>query len=365
MQRLDVIANITLVTWFPMGGPVFGCSSQINLAFYDALNAMAAMSSVSESRYQYSTRAEMLKKNIVEHLWSKETGILKMSQTSPEDGLSQDVNAYGISLGVSPDHSKDEQNLSCLGTELPLAFERLERWDKLKVVSPYATGFAVEACFERGLGRSAVGLVEKVWGLMADPLHPNYSGGHWETMTTEGKPFHKDTSLMHGWSTWPVHLLPRYLAGVHPTQAGWKRWAVRPVLAGLDSVDVTIDTPFGNIEVLLRIQEQASTGEITLAVPIGTESEVFAPEGWTLANNLTSQKFVGGGKKVEVKLYKRGHDYRSSNRKQMSVTNSEVSASEGSARAISSGGNAWVSKQFDILRSVWAWLSNMVRSVRS
>jgi len=77
---------------------------------------------------------------------------------------------------------------------------------------------------------------------MADPAGPNYSGGHWEAMTPAGTPFARDTSLMHGWSTWPVFLLPRYLGGLYPLEAGWREFAVEPVLAGVKWVEVGVET---------------------------------------------------------------------------------------------------------------------------
>jgi len=84
----------------------------------------------------------------------------------------------------------------------------LERWDKNKIISPYACGFTAEALLTRNEGVKAVQLIEKVWVEMSNPSNPNYSGGHWEAMAEDGSPVHDDTSLVHGWSTSPVFLLP-------------------------------------------------------------------------------------------------------------------------------------------------------------
>lgn len=353
------------MTYFPMGGPVFGASGQINLAFYDALKSMAAMTRAVGATDTYTGRAETLKRSIVAHLWSSKTGILRMSDHSPDGGLSQDTNAYSISLGVSPSHAEDNRTLSCDDKLLPLAFERLERWDALKVVSPYATGFAVEACFERNLGHSAVSLIERVWGLMADQTHPNYSGGHWETLTADGKPFHKDTSLMHGWSTWPVHLLPRYLAGLHPVEAGWKRWAVKPVLAGVDSVDVSLDTVSGLLEVSLRIDEAAGAGSISIIVPSGTTAEVYPPKDWSLGSGQESLLIDGRDEKMHVRLYKH-MPFSESSSKQVSISGSDhghLKDTKTASVVVSSCDQGWT-RQFGILRSVWTWFLAMLRPSR-
>ncbi|GAB7348639.1 hypothetical protein MBLNU459_g7011t1 [Dothideomycetes sp. NU459] len=346
------------MTWFPMGGPIFGASGQINLAYYDALNSMAAMSTVNGAKDSFTERAELLKEKVIAHLWSSKTGILKMSDHSPEDGLSQDINAYSVSIGVSPPHVRDQERLACSHDGLPLAFEKLERWDKLRVVSPYASGFAAEACFNRNLGHSAVELIERVWGPMADQSNPNYSGGHWETITAEGKPFHKDTSLMHGWSTWPVHLLPRYLAGLYPTAAGWKRFAVKPILCGVETVDVVHESVAGHIEVSLRYRDSQGTGELSVTAPTGTKAEVFAPEGWLLAEGQTRSKTIeGSGARVRFTLCADRRSSESSNSlddKHAAIVSSDL---VGSHSADKPAGKSWISRQIEMFKSAWSWLA--------
>jgi hypothetical protein len=104
-------------------------------------------------------------------------------------------------------------------------------------------------------------------------------------MDENGSPVHDDTSLIHGWSTWPVFLLPKYLAGLEPLEPGWVKWKVQPVLAGLESVDVQLSTPAGLIAVSLYIQEAQRTGEIILDVPDGTTGEISPPLGWQISES--------------------------------------------------------------------------------
>ena len=129
-------------------------------------------------------------------------------------------------------------------------------------------------------------------------------------MKPDGKPITDDTSLMHGWSTWPVYPLPRYLAGVEPVVPGWSRWKVKPILAGLESVEVQLATPAGDIKVILQMQESRGTGEIQLKVPFGTTAEVFTPERWIIVTSdnvldskpLKSQAFSGREEAILVRL---------------------------------------------------------------
>lgn len=83
-----------------------------------------------------------------------------MSDVSPADGICQDINAYGITTGVSPPHIEAEAHLAGDKSQLPLAFQKIDPSDRIKIVSPYATGFAAEALFERGNGPEAVHLIE-------------------------------------------------------------------------------------------------------------------------------------------------------------------------------------------------------------
>lgn len=65
------------VDWFPMGGPIFGASGKINLAFYDALKSMNTMSLFLDNKDIFSARAEKLKSSILLHLWNAETGTMR------------------------------------------------------------------------------------------------------------------------------------------------------------------------------------------------------------------------------------------------------------------------------------------------
>ena len=232
-----------------------------------------------------------------------------MSDITSANGICQDINAYAVTTGVSPFHTNAKSLLATsLNTDLPLAFQNIERWQDQKVVSPYASGFAAEALFERDHGSSAIELIERVWGIMADETNPNYSGGHWEAMKPDGTLVHDDTSLMHGWSTWPVYLLPRYLGGLQPLEPGWTRWKCKPILAGLSNVQVQISTPTGEIKASVEIDESLGTGNISLTVPTGTVAEFSAPEGWVIATDASpkTQAFTGPQETLTVEIKRTG-----------------------------------------------------------
>ncbi|KIV99227.1 uncharacterized protein PV09_09091 [Verruconis gallopava] len=275
------------MTWFPLGGPIFGVSAVVNLAYYDSLRAMSILASGTDEKKRLTLLAENLRDRMVEHLWNKSTGIFRMGTTLPEDGVCQDVVAYATSLGIIPGHPNLQAHLGAQDTQLPLAFRGLGHWSDSKVVSPYATGYAVEALFSQKLGDSALNLLKRVWGSMADRTKPNFSGCHWEAMRLDGEPYSHDTSLAHAWSTWPVFLLPRYLAGLRSTGPGWESIEITPLRTKIRHISYDIDTCKGKIAIVIDwvqesgIERGSTVGTVRLTLPAGAKATLTVPDGCT------------------------------------------------------------------------------------
>ncbi|KAG4025792.1 hypothetical protein MFRU_050g00100 [Monilinia fructicola] len=287
-----------------------GASSKLNLAYYDALISMSKMCSMLGVEGQYDSRAIVLKEKILANFWHQETGILRLSDHTSPTKISHEVNAYARTLGVIPHNGISDQflGLSKIG-ELPRVIQDSQGVKDVKVVSPYTCGMAAEALFQAGKGTDAVELVEKVWGPMVDPENLEYSGGHWNEMKPDGRPTSATTSMMQARSTWPVSVLPKYLAGVEPLNPGWSRWKVNPVLAGLAFVDYRISTAVGEISVAIHIHEPSSTGELTVYVPKGSVAELYPPQGWIFlasrsvcAEYLEKKVVIGQDDEVTLRL---------------------------------------------------------------
>lgn len=292
-----------------MGGPIFGASGKINLALYDALQSMGVLSELISMQNDYRLQANQLKADIRASLWNELDGILRMSDLTTPSGICQDIHAYGLITGVADPHVQalDKLKIPSSGC-LPLAFQDIERWDSKRVVSPYASGFAAEALLIHDQGEAAVELIERVWGTMVDESDLDYSGGCWEAMTPNGKPLTEDTSLMHGWSTSPVFLLPQYLGGLSPIEPGWNRFKVQPVLAGIETIDIDLATPAGNISVILVRRDLGDMTVLELKVPVGAVAEVHIPKGWTHTESQTrgmlvdAQKIIVNGSTEAFKI---------------------------------------------------------------
>lgn len=243
---------------------------------------MASLSTSTVSKEKYLLQARHLKQDIVRHFYDPSTGVYRLSKSLPAGGICQDAKAHALTLDILPSHCDDLEHLTDPDSNLPRAFRGLNHWDVANVASPYGTGFAVEALLGRDRGVEAVKLIERVWGPMADITSPNYSGGHWEALKPDGTPHGHDTSLMHGWSTWPVFLLPRYLAGLQPTEPGWKSFSVTPVLAGLTDIKCILETVAGTIGVELDVDETNGHGALKVLSPYGVRARLQAPQGWVI-----------------------------------------------------------------------------------
>jgi hypothetical protein len=291
-----------IVIWFPMGGPVFGPSAGINLAYFDSLNAMASMSPNETTRLGYLQSALDLQASITRNLRDETNGVLRFSSTSPNGGICQGTNGYASSLGLLPGHSDTTVALRGSAKFLPAAFEGLGHWDKFGVISPYASGFALEALLAKNEPAKALELLHQVWGTMADESNPNYSGAHWEAMDGQGNPFNHEASLAHGWSTWPVFLLPRYLAGLHPLEPGWKTVGISPILADLDEVTYGVESGCGLIKIAILIDSSRERGIMRLTLPVSTKGVVSLPGPWKL---LGCREFRGDAEEIAVHFVRR------------------------------------------------------------
>jgi len=70
----------------------------------------------------------------------------------------------------------------------------------------------------------------------------------------DGWPFNHGVSLAHSWSTWPVFLMPRYLAGVCLRAPGWRVIGIEPVIAGLDYVECSLDSVVGRMQISVTLE---------------------------------------------------------------------------------------------------------------
>ena len=124
-------------------------------------------------------------------------------------------------------------------------------------VTPYMASFEVMALVQCGEREAALRKLESVWGAMLDFGADAYWEG-WdasdkgdEVYEYYGRPYAK--SLCHAWSAGPAFLIPGWFLGVQPTEDGWQRWEMRPLVPEFaPDAQVTVPTKAGSVNVKIK-----------------------------------------------------------------------------------------------------------------
>ena len=105
----------------------------------------------------------------------------------------------------------------------------------------------------------------------------------WEAWDQRFKP---NQDWNHAWGAAPANLIPRYVLGVQPLEAGWGRVIIRPNPGVLKSAEGKIPTPRGPI---LVNWENGNIFKLSLALPPGVSAKVQLP-----ANEAPESVLVNG-----------------------------------------------------------------------
>jgi alpha-L-rhamnosidase len=300
--------------------------SAYNILYYKTLLDGAALATAAGEAAQaaaYKADAETLKTRINERLYDSKSGLYKISDT--QSGVAQDANALAVLYGVAPS-SKHEEILAKLKSALwsspygPLPFSS-DAGNK-DLVSPFVSGFELQARLAAGDTANAQELLHDVWGHMIAP-GPNQTGTMWENISgRDGTPgLGSGTSLSHGWSTAPTSALSSYVLGVRPDTAGYTSWTVQPHPGDLTWTRGSVPTPHGDIDVrwtagtgtdrfsLTVDAPKATSG--TIAIPVSGQARTVAVNGrvvwrhgaFTAAAGVTGGHFESGYVYLKVKQH--------------------------------------------------------------
>lgn len=95
-----------------------------------------------------------------------------------------------------------------------------------------------------------------------------------------------NNTVCHGWAAAPAFLLPRYVLGLSPTDAGWAKARLRPHTDGLERVFGTFATPHGELSVAVESDRLAVSVPAGVRLHVewgGWDEEVTACRALTLA----------------------------------------------------------------------------------
>ena len=186
----------------------------------------------------------------------------------PSHGLFRD--------GVGTEHTSLHANL------VPLAFglapvnseQPIANWLQGRGIacSVYSAQYLLEALFTHGSHDGAIDLMlacgDRSWKHMVE------SGTTitWEAWDQRYKP---NQDWNHAWGAAPANLLPRFVLGVSPLEAGWSHIRIRP-FAGkhLDGCRGIVPTPRGPIEIEWK---NKNLFELSFSLPAGMTAQVEIP----------------------------------------------------------------------------------------
>jgi len=116
--------------------------------------------------------------------------------------------------------------------------------ESLTPIQPYFAHFLLEAVVQEGLFEKFGMEILSRWKYMAD--FPKGLPEGWYKCSDYGFDY------SHVWAGTPTYHLPSGLAGLEIIQAGFKKIKLTPNLCGLDFAEISIPTPYGNIDVSMK-----------------------------------------------------------------------------------------------------------------
>ncbi|HTJ66163.1 MAG TPA: alpha-L-rhamnosidase C-terminal domain-containing protein [Actinospica sp.] len=256
--------------------------TEYNVLYYEALLDGATLANAagdSSDAATYTSDAAALKTAINAHLYNSGTGLYDLSNQDTGT-IAQDANALAVLYGVAP-ASDDAAILAALKTDLwttsygPKPFSGSSYAD---TVSPYISGYELDARLATNDTADAESLLSTVWGHMIS-AGQDTTGTMWENVSgSTGQPgLGSSTSESHGWSTTPVSALSGYVLGAQPATAGYATWTVQPHPGDLAWAEGSVPTPHGAIGVDWAGESGVGQFSMQVTAPSGTSGTIAVP----------------------------------------------------------------------------------------
>ncbi|KAM0136265.1 hypothetical protein ACHAO1_004742 [Botrytis cinerea] len=270
--------------WLRVG--MGGHNIEANSILYYTLNLGTKLAKVlndsSPATSKWPEYAAGIKSAANAALWDNTTNLFRDNDTIPLTTLyPQDGNSWAIFSGL----------VSTPARALEVSDSLAARWGKYgapapegggDVVSPFVSGFEIQAHYMAGRADRAVEMIKFMWGdfMLDDPRMTNstFIEGYSSDGTLHYAPYSNDprVSHAHGWSTGPTSALTFHGAGLRVTEAAGKSWSVAPNLGGLTDIEAGFETDLGSFAVKVA----GSSGRlesIEITTPKGTVGSISVP----------------------------------------------------------------------------------------
>ncbi|OQD82361.1 hypothetical protein PENANT_c022G09902 [Penicillium antarcticum] len=232
-------------------GPTDGIA--VNAAAVEAFSGMSSVAAAvgdNSSAARWTAMSASLKTAINANLWNKELGVYSLAPSNPND-----FSVSGIAFAISSGVANKSQALSSLEHISTLRLgpgyrdaSTVKPNDTSANLSPNTNGFLLPALIRLGKSEEARFLLENLWGAMVSN-NATYSGASWD----------------HPWGGAATYALTQNVMGIRPTEFGYKSWIVEPAYVGfgLDEVESTVPTPYGDIKTPMATVNERETQPVT------------------------------------------------------------------------------------------------------
>ncbi|CAJ2506214.1 Uu.00g003440.m01.CDS01 [Anthostomella pinea] len=289
-----------------MGGHnIEACVSLANsILYYTINNGLKLASALNDTSIttNWTTAASTIPAAANALLWDPTANLYRDNDTVtgfyPQDG-----NAWSIIAGIA-NATTASQISAALAARWVAPYGAPAPEAGATVISPFASGFEVQAHFLSGNADTAIALVEMMWAdfMLDDPRMTNstFIEGYSNDGRISYAPYSNDATISHahGWSTGPTASLTFFAAGIMVTGAAGATWNIAPRMGGLGRVEAGFKTALGDFSVSWEDgAEQGLTG--SFETPEGTVGELVLP----VAEGCTTRVVLEGREGVrEVRI---------------------------------------------------------------
>ena len=256
------LANVTQsADWLRFG--MGGHNIEANAILYYVLNQGTYLAAVlnDTSVSSWSKTAAGIKNATYDRLWDASANLYRDNDTHPLTSLHpQDGNSWAVIANLTHSAAQNSNISTALSS----------RWTKYgapapeagATVSPFISGFELQAHYIAGHAERAVKLMKFMWAdfMLDDPRMTNstFIEGYSTNGDLHYAPYTNDPRISHahGWATGPTSALTYFAAGLQVNTVSGKTWTIAPSLGGLEYAEAGYETPLGTFTSNVRTTEE-------------------------------------------------------------------------------------------------------------
>ncbi len=274
-----------IVDWPPRerdGYEMLPINTVVNAFYYAALERMSRIANALGKRdeaKEFAEGAVKVRQAINDRLFHPETGLYIDGEGSAHS--SQHANFFPLALGVVP-----EERRRAVATFVA---------EKGMACSVYGAQFLMESLYEAGRGDDALALLtakhDRGWHHMIHGVGSTIALEAWDAK------YKPNLDWNHAWGAAPANIIPRYLMGVEPLEAGFRRVRIRPQPGSLRHAEMLLPTIRGPIE--MKLENSPNSVSLEVRLPANMTAEIWLPVKGTDAVAVTMNGKPPQGRRTE------------------------------------------------------------------